>query len=40
MISSMRAALKAIDTEPPNVVVYGDDSVYDESGGNCVHAQR
>ena len=23
----------------PNVVVYGDDFVYDERGDKCVHAQ-
>jgi hypothetical protein len=25
--------------ESPNVVVYGDDSVYDETSDKCVHAQ-
>ena len=33
---SKHAAMVATDIESPNVVVYGDDSVYDESSGKCV----
>ena len=33
---SVRAA---IDIESPKAVVYGHNSVYDESSGNCIHAQ-
>ena len=36
---SKHAALTATDIESPNVVVYGDDSVYDERSDKCVHGQ-
>ena len=35
----MGAGLNATGAESPNVVVYRDDSVYDESGDKCIYAQ-
>ena len=41
MSTSVGAGLNVADiaSESPNVVIHDDDFVYDESSGNCVHAQ-